>query len=84
LRGFRVADLPARVLMGAPPLVERRRIAFPKAQNCATLPATTQLQQGFAGVGMGLNAQFALTKILHCRIADASASVLKTVLGRVN
>jgi len=41
-------------------LLERRRIAYPKAQDYADFQRG--LQQGFAAGGMGLSTQFALQK----------------------
>jgi len=56
LARFVASALPRCGLVGSPPALERRLIAFPKAQDYAD---TDLLHQGFATSEMGLRAQFA-------------------------
>jgi hypothetical protein len=56
-RRFSAAGLPRCALVRSPLALERRLIAFPKAQDYAD---TDLLHQGFATSEMGLRAQFAL------------------------
>jgi hypothetical protein len=63
LRRFGISALLRRALVGSLLALERRRMAYPKAQDYADFQV--RLQQGFAIGGMGFNDKFALQKILN-------------------
>jgi hypothetical protein len=80
LRRFGISASRRRALVGSLPALERRRIAYPKAQDYADFKVG--LQQGFATSEIGLNDQFALQKSRNAHVAFGVISGHCTVSGR--